>query len=101
MFRLSLFSLLGLAAALHGETGHEAWLRYATLDGASLDQARQAVPAVVSVLDQSPVAASARAELIRGLKGILGRTPRAESTMPRESAILVGTVEEVRRAAPV
>ena len=101
MSKLGLLSLLIIAAAaLHGETGYDAWLRYAPLEGAALDQFRQSVPAVVSVLDQSPVASSARAELIRGLKGMLGRTLRAESAIPRESAILVGTVEEIRRAAP-
>jgi alpha-glucuronidase len=98
--KFGLLSFLIAAAALHGETGYNAWLRYASLEGAALDQYRQAVPAVVSVLDQSPAASSARAELIRGLKGMLGRTLRAESGVPRESAILVGTVEEIRRAAP-
>ena len=100
MSKSGLLSFLVMAAALHGESGYDAWLRYAPLEGAALDQVRQGVPAVVSVLDQSPVASSARAELIRGLKGLLGRTLRTESGIPRESAILVGTVEEIRRAAP-
>jgi alpha-glucuronidase len=100
MSKLRLLSVLVAVAALHGETGYDAWLRYAPLEGAALDQLRQAAPAVVSVLDQSPVASSARAELIRGLKGMLGRTLRAESAIPRENAILLGTVEEIRRAAP-
>ena len=99
MSKFGLLSLLAVAA-LHGETGYDAWLRYAPLQGSALDQVRQAVPAVVAVLDQSPVAASARAELIRGLKGMLGRTLRAESALPGESAILVGTVDQIRRAAP-
>src|ERR1035438_10836260 len=101
MSKLGLLSLLIIAAAaLHGETGYDAWLRYAPLEGAALDQFRQSVPAVGSVLDQSAVASSARAELIRGLKGMLGRTLRAESAIPRESAILVGTLDQIRRAAP-
>src|ERR1035438_3506659 len=100
MSKLRLLSLLVAAAALHAETGYDAWLRYAPLQGAALDQVRQATPAVASLLDESPVASSARAELIRGVKGMLGRTLRAESVIPRESAILIGTVEEIRRAAP-
>jgi alpha-glucuronidase len=100
MSKLRLLWLLVAAAALHGETGYDAWLRYAPLEGSALDQYRQAVPAVVSVLDQSLVASSARSELIRGLKGMLGRTLRAESAIPRESAILVGTLDQIRRAAP-
>ena len=62
MSKLGLLSLLVVAAALHGETGYDAWLRYAPLEGAALDQVRQAAPAVVSLLDQSPVALTARAE---------------------------------------
>jgi alpha-glucuronidase len=98
--KLGLLSLLAVAAALHGETGYDAWLRYAPLEGAALDQLRQSAPAVVAVLDQSPVASSARAEILRGLKGMLGRTLCSGSAIPKESAILVGTVEEIRRAAP-
>ena len=100
MPKLCLLSFLAVAATLHGETGYDAWLRYAPLEGPALDQFRQVVPAVVSVLDQSSVASTARAELIRGLKGMLGRTLRAESAVPRESAILVGTLDQIRRAAP-
>jgi alpha-glucuronidase len=100
MFRFALLSLLAVAATLHAETGYDAWLRYAPLEGAALDQFRQAVPAVVSVLDQSPAANSARAEIVRGVKGMLGRTLREESALPHENAILIGTVEEIRRAAP-
>ena len=100
MLRLGLLSFLTVAAALHAETGHDAWLRYAPLEGAALDQFRQAVPAVVSVLDQTPVAATARAEIVRGVKGMLGRTLREESDLPRENAIFLGTVDQIRRAAP-
>jgi alpha-glucuronidase len=75
-------------------------LRYAPLEGAALNQVRQTVPAVVSVLDQSPVTGSAREELIRGIRGMLDRIPRAQSGIPRESAIVLGTLQEIRAAAP-
>ena len=100
MLKVGLLSFLTVAAALHAETGYDAWLRYAPLEGVALDQFRQAVPAVVSVLDQTPVATTARAEIVRGMKGMLGRTLREESALPRENAILIGTVSEIRRAAP-
>jgi alpha-glucuronidase len=99
MSRTLLLTFL-IAAALHGETGADAWLRYAALDGPALDRYRQAVPPVVSVLDRSPVAGSAREELIRGIRGMLGRIPRAASGIPRESALVLGTLEEIRAAAP-
>ena len=88
------------AVMLHAETGSNAWLRYAAIEGAAGDSYRQALPAVVVSLDGSAVAASARAELIRGVRGMLGHTLREESAIPRESAIVLGTLEEIRRAAP-
>ena len=89
-----------VVAGLHAETGYDAWLRYRMLDEPALGQYRGAVPAVVAAVGNSAVVGSARQELIRGLRGMLGRTPRAESSVPHESAILLGTLEDVRRAAP-
>jgi len=88
------------ALALHAETGYDAWLRYAPLEGAALAQTRQAVPAVVTLLDDSALARSAQAEMVRGVRGMLGRTLRAETTLPAENAVVLGTLEEIRRAAP-
>src|SRR5690348_16428890 len=80
------------AAALHAETGYEAWLRYAP--------AKVEAPTVVSILDDSPLARSAQSELIRGIRGMSGRTPRAESGVPKESGIVLGTLATIRREAP-
>jgi alpha-glucuronidase len=99
MLKFGLLSLF-LAASLQAESGYDAWLRYAPLEGVALEQARQAVPAAIGLLDESVVASSARAELIRGFEGMLGRTLRAESGIPHENAILIGTVEEIRRVNP-
>jgi len=98
MRKTALFFLV--ATAVHAETGYSAWLRYAAIEGAAGDSYRQALPAVVTSLDGSVVAASARAELIRGVRGMLGRTLREESAIPQESAIVLGTLAEIRRAAP-
>ena len=81
MLKLGLLSLLACAALVRAETGYDAWLRYAPLEGAALAQYRQTVPAVVAVLDPSPVAMSARAEIVRGVRGMLGRTLREESSV--------------------
>ena len=97
---MSKYLLLFAAAILHAETGYDAWLRYAPLEGVQLEQYRQAVPAVVSVLDSSPVAGSARAEIVRGVKGMLARTLREESALPRENAIVIGTVSELGSLLP-
>jgi len=93
-------TLLLLAAALHAETGYNAWLRYPALTGTALDQYRQSVPPVVATFPDSALEGSASRELIRGIHGMLGRTPRAESGIPQESAIVLATLEQIRRAAP-
>jgi alpha-glucuronidase len=91
---------LAAAAALHAETGYHSWLRYAALDSPALEQYRDAVPPVVSTVADSRLSASTRDEWIRGIRGMLGRTPRAESGVPSESAVVLGTLDELRRAAP-
>ncbi len=90
----SLFCLLLFAVALHAETGYNAWLRYAPLENAP------AMPAVVAMAEDSPLAESARQELIRGLRGMIGRTLRAETGLPQENAIVLGTLAQVARMAP-
>jgi alpha-glucuronidase len=83
-----------------GETGYKAWLRYAELKDAARAQYREAALAVVAVLNEQSLEASARQELIRGMRGMLGRTLRAESGVPQEAAFVLGTFDEIRRAAP-
>ncbi len=98
--KFCLFFGLVLAATLHAETGYNAWLRYEALDGGARSQYREAMPPVVVAFGSSSVMESARWELIRGIRGMLGRTLRVESRLPRENAILLGTLDEMRRAAP-
>lgn len=88
---------LVIAPGLFAEPGYEAWLRYAPLQPPALHEAREAVPGVVALVGDSPVLLNARAELIRGLRGMLGRIPRAESGVPKESAIVLGTFEALRQ----
>ncbi|MGO9228009.1 MAG: alpha-glucuronidase family glycosyl hydrolase [Bryobacteraceae bacterium] len=88
------------AASLHAETGYDAWLRYRPIEGAALARVRAALPAVVAVLGDTEPEVAARGELIRGLRGFVGRTLRAESRIPSEGAIVLGTVEELNRSAP-
>ncbi|MBS1859205.1 MAG: glucosiduronase [Acidobacteria bacterium] len=90
--------LLSLASVPGGfaETGHAAWLRYAPVDEA----AGRSLPAVIVAAGDSPVVGSARAELIRGVKGLFGRTLRIAGGLPGESAILVGALSDLRKLAP-
>ncbi|MGC1415047.1 MAG: alpha-glucuronidase family glycosyl hydrolase [Candidatus Acidiferrum sp.] len=93
------FLLLAFAAqCAHAETGAEAWLRYAPVD-ARAAQKYANLPASVVTLGGSPVLASAKNELIRGVRGILGRTLRDDKTLPQENAIILGTLGSLRSLA--
>ena len=80
------------------ETGAEAWLRYAPLEKQAA-QKYSHLPATVVVLGDSPVLESAKVELIRGIRGMLGRTLRDGKTLPRENAIVLGPLSELQSAA--
>ncbi len=88
------------AANLEGETGQRAWLRYSRLDDAEVRTYRKDLPAVVVPLGQGLLIHSAQGELLRGVRGMLGQTLRVESKVPPEGAIVLGTLDELRRAAP-
>jgi len=94
-----LFALLfgGQVGSLRGETGEAAWLRYARLDKAASDNYRS-LPAVVVALGDSELLTSARDEWIRGVQGMLERTPRIEHNVPKEPAVLLGTLASLRAA---
>jgi alpha-glucuronidase len=94
--RVKICGLLLAALTAHAESGYDAWLRYARLDEAAALQYRDAVPAVVTTSGGSPVMATARQELIRGVRGMLGRTLRIEAGTPQENAIVLGTLSELR-----
>ena len=80
-----------LVCGLRAESGYDAWLRYQPLEGQALRQYRDAIPAVLVSRADSPVRSSARDELIRGVRGMLGRTLRIEPNAPAEGAVILGT----------
>jgi alpha-glucuronidase len=94
---LCVFALPLSAAA---ETGYDAWLRYAPIDDDITKARYDALPAVVSAPGDSVVIAAAQQELIRGVRGLLGRTLRAETSLPRENAILLGTFATLKQIIP-
>jgi alpha-glucuronidase len=89
-----------VAGSLSAETGAAAWLRYETLSDSALRQYRAAVPPAVTTYGNSPVLESARHELIRGIRGMLGRTLRVESQLPAEGSVVLGTLAQIRQSAP-
>jgi alpha-glucuronidase len=74
--------------SLHAETGRDAWLRYTI-------KYSQPVPAVVASFGDSVVMINARSELIRGIRAMTGKTPRIEATMPKESALILGVLDQL------
>ena len=91
--RLGGVAAIALALALStgaghasAEDGYELWLRYQPLPAA----AKAGVPAgaIVTLAPDSPTIAAARAELQRGLQGMLGRTPPASTTVRTGSIVL-------------
>jgi alpha-glucuronidase len=95
----AVFALL-TAQSLPADTGAAAWLRYSPAEEAAGRSYSTAVPAVVVAYGSSPVVQNAQRELITGIRGMLGRTLRIESHVPSESAILIGTVADLRQAVP-
>jgi alpha-glucuronidase len=94
MGRLFLVFCVAIVTA-RAETGSDAWLRYAPLDSAGARQYREALPAVVTVRGDSEVLRTARQEFVRGVQGMIGRTLRIESGMPRENAFVFGRLSEL------
>jgi len=58
------------------------------------------LPATTLSLGDTIVLNTAQAELVRGVKGLLGKTLRVVAGTPTESAIIIGTVEQLRNIAP-
>ena len=76
--------------AAQAEDGHELWLRYGQLAASQADAAR--VHASQLIAGQgTPTRIAARAELLRGLSGLMGATLPVSEAVTRDGAIVVGT----------
>jgi alpha-glucuronidase len=82
---------------LQAETGAEAWLRYAPVNNTANCEA---LPACVVALGESPILKNARTEIVRGIRGMTGRTLRFEKKLPNEPAVVLATVASLRSADP-
>src|SRR4051812_22286994 len=91
--RIAIFGIL-TCCALRAETGRDAWLRYAKLDRPIT------VPDTITVLGTNALEQSARDEVIRGVKGLLGKDLKSETTVPKAGTILLGTLAEIRAGVP-
>ncbi|HEV2206044.1 MAG TPA: alpha-glucuronidase family glycosyl hydrolase [Candidatus Acidoferrales bacterium] len=82
------------------DTGENAWLRYDRLQPSVAAQ-YESLPNDVIVLGNSPVLISARDELIRGVRGMLGKTLRVtDSRHVGTSYVLLGTTAQIAATLP-
>ena len=89
LHRALILSLV-LAAHAAADNGHNAWLRYPPQE--------VTLPGVVVALDNSPVALSARSEVIRAVRDMTGKPPRVATTIPKANAIVLGTMDKLPAA---
>ncbi len=92
-------ALLFPSHKLHADNGYDAWLRYAPLKEA--ERAKfAAFPSALVARSDSLLLQTSQKELIRGVRGMLGRELRVEKELPKESAILLGTLADLHLLAP-
>jgi len=97
-FFLVIFVLVAPGHLL-AETGYAAWLRYAPID-TSVRKGYDTLPVNVVALGDSAIIKTAQEELVRGVRGMLGRTLRAGASVPNESAIVLGTFSSLKPLLP-
>jgi alpha-glucuronidase len=88
-----LLSLIRTIAA--AEDGHAAWLRYAPLEAAARARAASLVPDRIVIRGDSPQILRARDELIRGIRGMVGREVRAGQSPGGPRTMVIGTAAQL------
>ncbi len=92
------FAGLLISCIAQAETGRNVWLRYAALDAAAARQYAIVVPGAVAALGKNALELSGRDEIVRGVRGMLGKSLGVEATAPKDGAILLGTLPEIHAA---
>jgi len=98
--RVLVAALVLFPFAVHAESGADAWLRYERLAPSVMAQVRQSIPERVIALGTTEISEAARQELARGLRGMLGREPLPAGGPSSDGAIVLGTLDRIRRAIP-
>jgi alpha-glucuronidase len=96
---IHIMALCALSNLLHAETGREAWLRNAPLKSA-IRAKYESLPAGILFLGDSAVLGKAREEMVRGINSMLNKTLRMEKELPKESAIILGTMDSLKSIIP-
>jgi alpha-glucuronidase len=77
--------------SLRAEDGYDLWLRYVRVTDPALLAEYRAASTQIVVAGESPTLSVARAELVRGLTGLLGGAPLVAGSVSTDGAIVVGT----------
>ncbi|HEU5442843.1 MAG TPA: alpha-glucuronidase family glycosyl hydrolase [Steroidobacteraceae bacterium] len=73
------------------EDGYRLWLRYVPVQGEWLLRYRASAAELIASPTPSPTLRAARAELLRGLTGLLGAAPHEAGDVTQDGAVLFGT----------
>lgn len=99
--------LLVLAAALLAggadaiaEDAHDAWLRYERLPPPIVQRYAGVVPAAIVVAGSAPAVTRAGDEIVRGVSGMVGRVLAVQAMLPKDGAIVIGTVGALAKMYP-
>ena len=98
--RIGLLFACMAAFSLHAESGYDAWLRYPRLPSRVSGAVAQVLGDSVTLLGRSEVLLAARDEFSRGIRGMLGRNLRRESTVPKDGGVVIGLLRDVAEAIP-
>jgi alpha-glucuronidase len=85
---MRLLALLVAAFSLRAESGYDGWLRYQPLPARTAEAYLQVLGDSVTVLGDSEILRAARDEYTRGVRGMLGKTPRHEPARARAGVVL-------------
>ncbi|MBL8550093.1 MAG: alpha-glucuronidase [Hyphomonadaceae bacterium] len=88
---LALAALLLAVAPARAEDGYDLWLRYRPLEAPAQRVYRASAAELVAPAQRSPTLEAARAELERGLSGLLDRSVREGANVSQGGAIVFGT----------
>ncbi|HEY5803780.1 MAG TPA: alpha-glucuronidase family glycosyl hydrolase [Lysobacter sp.] len=87
---VAVLASLSVAPSAHAEDGYDLWLRYRPIAADSANVYRSQVSQLV-MADASPTQSATRAELVRGLSGLLGSAPPVSQSVSADGAVIVGT----------
>ena len=82
---LACMAVMACLPAARAEDGYDLWLRYPPIESARANEYRTQISQLVAA-DATPTQVASRAELLRGLHGMLGAMPALTSSVTRPGA---------------